>query len=190
MTPLFLEQCLQKSPMRENRCNYMRVFLLRNIRVQFGCRNWPTQQRISLVAIPHSLREISWLKPQKILLAAPQHKIALQPQCWPNLDCVSPSLSHAGPALAFLGLHQPQEALCQLSGPLRQTHWPLWCFAQHFAASAWTCVSPCWLCVTLLGCCTALPTQSLLSLFLCTQRTSVAHLITNSISPSKPCSRE
>ena len=47
MTPLFLDHCPQKNPMRENRCSYPRVFLLSNIRVQFGCWNWPTQQRIS-----------------------------------------------------------------------------------------------------------------------------------------------
>ena len=89
---------------RENWCSYLRVFLLSNIRVQSGCQNWPTQQRLSLAAIPHNLREISSLKPWKILSTAPQHKTALQPQHLPNLDYVSPSLSHAGPASAFPGL--------------------------------------------------------------------------------------
>ena len=79
--------------MQENRCSYLRVFLLSNIIVQSGCHNWPTQQRISLAAIPHSLREISWLKPQKILPATLLHKTALQPQRLPNLDCVNHSIS-------------------------------------------------------------------------------------------------
>ena len=76
MTPLFLDQCPQKNPTRENRCSYLRVFSLSNIRVQSGCRNWPTQQRISLAAIPHRLREISQLKPHKILPTALRHKTA------------------------------------------------------------------------------------------------------------------
>ena len=152
MTPLFLNQCPRKNPMQENRCNYLRVFLLSNIRVQSGCCNWPTQQRISLAAIPHSLREIrvqfgcrnqptqqrislttiphslreiSWLKPRKTLPVAPRTKLFLQLQRLPNLHCVSPSLSHASLASAFLGLRLPQEALCQLWEPLRQLRWPL-----------------------------------------------------------------
>lgn len=158
MTPLFLDQCPWKNSMRENRCSYLRVFWLSNIRVQSRCWNWLTQQRISLAAIPQCLREISCIKPRKILWVAHQHKLLLQPQRLPNLDCVNPSLSHTGPTLAFLGLRQPQEALRQLWEPLRQLHWPLWCSAQHMATSAWPCVSRCWLRITLLGCCTALPT--------------------------------
>ena len=76
MTPIFLDQCPQKNLMQENWCNYLRVFLLSNIKVQSGCRNWPTQQRISLAVIPHSLREISWLKPWKTLSAVPQYETA------------------------------------------------------------------------------------------------------------------
>ena len=89
--------------------------------------------------------------------------------CNPNIYQIwtvsAPSLSHIGPASVFLGLRQPQEALHQLSGPLSQTRWPLWCSTQHLVAFVWPCVNPCWLCVTLLGCCTALPAQSLPSLF-------------------------
>ena len=55
---------------------------------------------------------------------------------------------------AFLGLRQLQEALRQLSGPLRQTRCPLWCFAQHLAAFAW-------LCITLFGSCVDLAALSL-----------------------------
>ena len=117
MAPLFLDPCHRKNPMRENRCGYLRVFLLSNIRVQSGCRNWPTQQIISLAAIPHSLREISWLKHQKILPVAPQHETALQPQHLPKLDCVSPSLSHVGPASSFLACVSPRRP-CVSSGSL------------------------------------------------------------------------
>lgn len=152
--------------MRENRCSYLRVFLLSNIRVQSRCCKWPTQQRISLATMPHSLREISWLKPQKILSAAPQHKTTLQPHRLPNLDCVSASLSHTSPALAplclTLALHQPFVAYVNPKRP----------------------------CVSLLRCCAALPAQSLPSLFLCTQCPSATFSITDSISLSKPCSRE
>ena len=165
MTPLFLDQCHQKNPMWENRCNDLRVFLLSNIRVQSGCRNWPTQQRISLVAIPHSLREISWLKPRKNFLAVPQRKIApatlasaqsglRQPLFVSRWHCVGlsrPASAPRGPASALGASASAALAhlvLCATLGCL--------------------CVSPCWLCVTLLGCCTALPAQSLPSLFLCT----------------------
>jgi len=37
------------------------------------------------------------------------------------------------------------------------------------AALGYLCVSPCWLCITLLSCCATLSAQSLPSLFLCTQ---------------------
>ena len=147
--------------MREKRCSYLRVFLLSNIRVKSGCRNWPTQQRISLATIPHNLREISWLKPRKILTTAPQRKTALQPQRLPNLDCVSPSLSHPGHVSTFLGLRQHQEALRQLWEPLRQLRWPLWSSVQHLAAFVWPCVTTCCSCIPLFGCSAAIPTLSL-----------------------------
>ena len=56
---------------------------------------------------------------------------------------ICPIWAMPAPLCLTLALRQPQDALRQLSGPLRQTRWPLWCFVQHLAASAWHCVSPC-----------------------------------------------
>ena len=127
---IFLDQCPQKNPMQENQCSYLRVFLLSNIRVQSGCQNWPTQQRISLAAIPQSLREISWLKPRKTLMAAPQYKTALatlesaqsglrQPLSVSRWPCVSPKrpcVSSGSLCVSCAGLFG---ALCSTCLPLR-----------------------------------------------------------------------
>lgn len=62
------------------------------------------------------------------------------------------------PALA---LRQPQEAPRQLSEPLRQLRWPLWCSTQHLTTSTWPCVNTGCSCVSLSGCSAAIPILSL-----------------------------
>ena len=154
MTPLFLDQCSWKNPMWENRCSYLRVFLLSNFRVQSGCQIQLTQQRISLAVVPFSLRQMSRLKPRINLLAVPQLQSAIETPTFAFLDCVSLSLPSAGPASPWMGL-------CQPFGPLRQQRWPLRSTAQLLAASAWPCVSLGYYCVTLSGSCADLLTLSL-----------------------------
>ena len=101
MTPLFLDQCPQKNLMRENWCSYMRVFLLRNFRVQSGCQTWLTKYRISLPVVPLSLRQMSWLKSWIKLPANPQLQSATESPMFMFLDCINLSFPSAGPTLAF-----------------------------------------------------------------------------------------
>jgi len=100
MTPLFLDQCPRKNPIRENQCSYLRVFLLSNIKVQSGSRNWPTQQRISLAVIPLCFRQIYWLKPRIILPAATQHQFAPKTPTFAQSGLRQPLLAQRRPCIS------------------------------------------------------------------------------------------
>ena len=176
MTPLFLDQCPRKNPMRENWCNYLRVFLLSNFRVQSGCQIRLIQQRMPLAVVPLNLRQMSSLKPRINSLAAPQLQSAPEIPTSAFLDCVNLFLPNASPASAF---------------------WPsasaMLASLKHYAAPDCLYVALCepWLLLHhslwLLRCS---PDIISASLSLCTQCPSVVTPIIDSISLSKPHSRE